>query len=390
MVAEVNVETGERVDFVETMKAYHEAKDAFEASHPVDVGGGGGGVSGGADVAGSHDDKVGQKVERGHAERGSRNGKKKAKRRPTMMKLLQPAAWGVHGGGSGDVSDDIGYGRARRASMYFDGKFGQDLLRGGIFWTRGPSSHPNERLTGTIPKPPTTHADDHIEKIFTIFNVLDKDMDGRLNDYEAVTALVSLGITPSRRVLNMMHHRLTLMDKHLGIDFKTFVSVVRSILKEQPVRIRDINQLGHFLQEQGGKAGTAEPSPPRSKPRSRGKKKGKVGKETSPSSRPRDEKEHIKVSKKELWRVLCQLPTAGHSELTAREAHIVFSSLGFNAPSAASPGTRPMLRKTLRGEGRGQSGAAGESPSPRQQMSQAEVDIWAVVDELSGGYVKFE
>ena len=214
-------------------------------------------------------------------------------------------------------------------------------------------------------------------------------MDGRLNDYEAVTALVSLGITPSRRLLNLMHHRLTLMDKHLGIDFKTFVSVVRSILKEQPVRIRDINQLGHFLEEHGG-AHTSSPRSPSSST--------SFSKSTAWKLKPRDEKEHIKVSKKELWRVLCELPTAGHSELTAREAHIVFSSLGITAPTAASPGTKPMLRKRMHGSTDGVNDGVtsakgaheGRSLARDSPRSQAEVDIWEIVDELSGGYVKFE
>ena len=212
-------------------------------------------------------------------------------------------------------------------------------------------------------------------------------MDGRLNDCEAVTALVSLGITPSRRVLNLMHHRLTLMDKHLGIDFKTFVSVVRSIVKEQPIRIRDINQLGHFLEEHGT-MGIGDPTKESHK-RNAGKKK--LGK---PPRYLKDQKEHVKVSKKELWRVLCECPTAGHSELTEREAHIVFSSLGFKAPSVASPGTRPMLRKVINGHTQDMDGALdAKATQARRALGRSqgeEVDIWAVVDELSGGYVKFE
>ena len=118
VVAEVNTETGERVDFVETMKAYQEAKDAFEASHPLASKDGNTGLN-------DRDQHKSENVKKEHgglgsSSRGSRRHKGGAQRRPTLMKLLQPAAWGVNGGTD---TDDIGYRRGRRQSMYFDGTF---------------------------------------------------------------------------------------------------------------------------------------------------------------------------------------------------------------------------------------------------------------------------
>ena len=117
IVAEVNIETGERVEFVETMKAYQEAKDAFEANHSVANKDDNAGLNDG-------DQHKFEKVKKEHggpgpSSKGSRRHKGGAQRRPTLMKLLQPASWG----NGGTDTDHIGYGQGRRQSMYFDGMF---------------------------------------------------------------------------------------------------------------------------------------------------------------------------------------------------------------------------------------------------------------------------
>ena len=98
------------------MKAYHDAKVAFEANHP--------GVS---------DVNEAATIDPGHKIRNQKDGEvvrkevkaaQKPKRRPTLMKLLQPAAWGS----ASQDSDDIGYSGRRRQSMYFDGQLLHRLL----------------------------------------------------------------------------------------------------------------------------------------------------------------------------------------------------------------------------------------------------------------------
>lgn len=80
---------------------------------------------------------------------------------------------------------------------------------------------------------------EHLRTLRIIFEMLDTDVDGRINDQQLRTAVTAVGIPPTRRFLA----RIKSFAGEDGVDFNTFVAAVEQKLLESPVDERDIKEL---------------------------------------------------------------------------------------------------------------------------------------------------
>jgi Ca2+-binding EF-hand superfamily protein len=88
---------------------------------------------------------------------------------------------------------------------------------------------------------------DQVEELRNIFHLLDKDMDGLLQEDQLLTALATVGVTPTRRIKFELKKRLPRKKngsgKPDGVGFETFMRIIRSTLLAQPAAVTEIDAL---------------------------------------------------------------------------------------------------------------------------------------------------
>jgi Ca2+-binding EF-hand superfamily protein len=94
---------------------------------------------------------------------------------------------------------------------------------------------------------------DQLTKLENIFHLLDKDMDGYLQEDQLLTALTTVGINPTRRIKYELKKRLPRRKKPngqpQGIDFTTFSRIIRSTLIAQPTAVTEIDAVTKLFED---------------------------------------------------------------------------------------------------------------------------------------------
>jgi Ca2+-binding EF-hand superfamily protein len=90
-------------------------------------------------------------------------------------------------------------------------------------------------------------------KLENIFHLLDKDMDGYLQEDQLLTALTTVGINPTRRIKFEIQKRLprrkNSKSQPQGINFETFSRIIRSILIAQPTSVTEIDAVTKMFED---------------------------------------------------------------------------------------------------------------------------------------------
>ena len=133
--------------------------------------------------------------------------------------------------------------------------------------------------------------EESLKKLSSIFHLLDKDMDGKLDEEQLLTAFVAVGIRPTRRIKYELAKRLPKKSsgKTVGIGFDMFARIIRSTLIAQPTAVTEIDALTELYETK---------------------------------DRPGVIKGH------ELRHLLTGVQTSSHTELSSGETHFLFSQLG--------------------------------------------------------------
>ena len=90
---------------------------------------------------------------------------------------------------------------------------------------------------------------DQVTELRNIFHLLDKDMDGLLQEDQLLTALATVGVNPTRRIKYELKKRLPrngvggLKGKPNGVGFDTFLRIIRSTLLAQPAAVTEMDAL---------------------------------------------------------------------------------------------------------------------------------------------------
>ena len=93
--------------------------------------------------------------------------------------------------------------------------------------------------------------EDSIEKLRDIFHLLDKDMDGKLEEDQLLTAFAAVGIRPTRRIKFELGKRLRKMKPgKSGIGFKMFTRIIRATLIAQPTAVTEIDSLSSLFESE--------------------------------------------------------------------------------------------------------------------------------------------
>ena len=136
------------------------------------------------------------------------------------------------------------------------------------------------------------------DELYSIFTLLDLDMDGHLMPKEVYVAMAAVGITPTENIKNAIRKRLPKSAQHDGIDFQTFTRIIKSTLTAQPVQRRDLQLLlDHYSSRNDGT-----------------------------------------ITGQEL-RSLLQIPTAANTQLSKRETNQVFAELSLTNEGAIEFGS---------------------------------------------------
>jgi Ca2+-binding EF-hand superfamily protein len=127
------------------------------------------------------------------------------------------------------------------------------------------------------------------EELYSIFTLLDLDMDGRLMPEEVYVAMAAVGITPTEIIKKAIQKRLPKSAYFNGIEFDTFTRIIKSTLTAQPVQRRDLQLLlDHYSNNRDGTIGG------------------------------------------EQLRTLLQIPTAANTQLSNKETNQVFAELNLS------------------------------------------------------------
>ena len=80
--------------------------------------------------------------------------------------------------------------------------------------------------------------------------MLDKDMDGKLEPEQLLTAFVAVGIRPTKRIKFELAKRLPKKSsgKTVGIGFDMFARIIRSTLIAQPTAVTEIDALTELFE----------------------------------------------------------------------------------------------------------------------------------------------
>ena len=136
------------------------------------------------------------------------------------------------------------------------------------------------------------------DELYSIFTLLDLDMDGHLMPEEVYVAMAAVGITPTENIKNAIRKRLPKSAYSDGIDFQTFTRIIKSTLTAQPVQRRDLQLLlDHYSSRNDGT-----------------------------------------ITGQEL-RSLLQIPTAANTQLSKRETNQVFAELSLTNEGAIEFGS---------------------------------------------------
>ena len=136
------------------------------------------------------------------------------------------------------------------------------------------------------------------DELYSIFTLLDLDMDGHLMPEEVYVAMAAVGITPTEYIKNAIRKRLPKSAYSDGIDFQTFTRIIKSTLTAQPVQRRDLQLLlDHYSSRNDGT-----------------------------------------ITGQEL-RSLLQIPTAANTQLSKRETNQVFAELSLTNEGAIEFGS---------------------------------------------------
>ena len=126
-----------------------------------------------------------------------------------------------------------------------------------------------------------------------IFHLLDKDMDGFLQEDQLLTALSTVGINPTRRIRHELQKRLPRRKNskglNEGINFETFARIIRSTLIAQPTAVTEIDAIT-MLYESPDKPGI--------------------------------------IKGHELRHLLTGVETSSHTQLSMEETNSIFETLG--------------------------------------------------------------
>jgi Ca2+-binding EF-hand superfamily protein len=131
-----------------------------------------------------------------------------------------------------------------------------------------------------------------LTKLRSIFHLLDKDMDGKLEQDQLLTAFAAVGIRPTRRIKYELAKRLPKKNnsgKAAGIGFDMFARIIRSTLIAQPTAVTEIDALTELFET-----------------------KDKPG----------------VIKGHELRHLLTGVQTSSRTELSSREADVLFDQLG--------------------------------------------------------------
>jgi len=130
-----------------------------------------------------------------------------------------------------------------------------------------------------------------LTKLRSIFHLLDKDMDGKLEQDQLLTAFSAVGIRPTRRIKYELSKRLPKknLGKPTGIGFDMFARIIRSMLIAQPTAVTEMDALTELFET-----------------------KAKPG----------------VIKGHELRHLLTGVQTSSHTELSSREADVLFDQLG--------------------------------------------------------------
>ena len=91
------------------------------------------------------------------------------------------------------------------------------------------------------------------DELYSIFTLLDLDMDGRLMPEEVYVAMAAVGITPTEIIKKAVRKRLPKSAYYNGIEFETFTRIIKSTLTAQPVQRRDLQMLlDHYSHNDDG------------------------------------------------------------------------------------------------------------------------------------------
>ena len=89
--------------------------------------------------------------------------------------------------------------------------------------------------------------EDQTELLRNVFHLLDKDMDGLLQEDQLLTALATVGINPTRRIKYELKKRLPRSKngstRSEGVGLDTFMRIIRSTLLAQPTAVTEIDAL---------------------------------------------------------------------------------------------------------------------------------------------------
>lgn len=136
------------------------------------------------------------------------------------------------------------------------------------------------------------------DELYSIFTLLDLDMDGHLMPEEVYVAMAAVGITPTENIKNAIRKRLPKSASKDGINFGTFTKIIKSTLTAQPVQRRDLQLLlDHYSSKNDGT-----------------------------------------ITGQEL-RSLLQIPTAANTQLSKRETNQVFTELSLTNEGAIEFGS---------------------------------------------------
>lgn len=128
--------------------------------------------------------------------------------------------------------------------------------------------------------------EDHLTTLRTIFEMLDTDVDGWLDNRQLRTAVTAVGIPPTKRFLARIHA----IAGRDGCDFDTFVAAVEQKLLEAPIDASAVEDMFKRFRTEG-----------------------------------RDDPGH--VSAYHMMHVLSGIKTSHHTELTSEEVEELFSEL---------------------------------------------------------------
>lgn len=82
-----------------------------------------------------------------------------------------------------------------------------------------------------------------VETLKVIFTLLDSDQDGLLDVKQLSTAIISMGIPPSPKLINDVLNNVPEKQRGLGVDFDTFRTVITDRMRRNPVKMSDIDEL---------------------------------------------------------------------------------------------------------------------------------------------------